>query len=125
LLVGEDRGDSLHKDLNKLDSLWSFDISLPLDQVNADAKRLVAEGRDPEATIDAHHLEAKDVPKFQNDGDNEVTGVTVSDGHVGTGNVQGKHVPSRNARTFFTQQHGQNITFQIVSTGAGAARSAR
>jgi secreted PhoX family phosphatase len=125
LLAGEDRGDSLHKELNKLDSLWSFDISLPLDQVNGDAKRLIAEGRDPQATVDSHHLEAKDVPKFQNDGDNEVTGVTVSDGHVGLGNVQGKHVPSRAARTFFTQQHGQNITYQILSDGARAGRSAR
>lgn len=114
VLVGEDRGDSLHKDLNKLDSLWSFDVSHPLDQINGDAKRLAAEGRDPEATTDSHHLEAGDVPKFQNDGDNEVTGVHVSDGHVGRGNVQGKNPPSPAARTFFTQQHGQNITYQIV-----------
>jgi hypothetical protein len=117
LLVAEDRGDGLHKDLNALDSLWSFDLSQPLDQINAGAKRLVAEGRDPEATIDAHHLDTNDVPKFQNEGDNEITGVTVSDGHAGRGNVQGKHTPSPAARTFFTQQHGENITFQIVPDG--------
>ena len=120
VLVGEDRGDGLHKDLNKLDSLWSFDISLPLAQVNADAKRLVAEGRDPQAEIDAGHIDSGDVPHYQNDGDNEVTGVTVSDGHAGKGWVQGKFAPSPAARTFFTQQHGENVTYEIVPARRGA-----
>ena len=89
-------------------------LSLPLNQINADAKRLVAEGRDPQAEIDAGHIDNNDVPHHQNDGDNEVTGVTVSDGHVGNGWVQGKFAPSPAARTFFTQQHGENVTYQIV-----------
>ena len=52
VLLTEDRGETLHQQANALDSLWSFDITKPLDKINADAKRLIAQGRDPEATGD-------------------------------------------------------------------------
>ena len=52
VLVGEDRGETLHQQANALDSLWSFDVTKPLDKINADAKRLIAQGRDAEATGD-------------------------------------------------------------------------
>jgi len=44
------------------------------------AKRLVAQGRDPESLEDVSKKEATPPVADQNDGDNEVTGVTVSDG---------------------------------------------
>jgi hypothetical protein len=52
VLPTEDRGETLHQQANALDSLWSYDITKSLNQINADAKRLIAQGRDPEATGD-------------------------------------------------------------------------
>jgi hypothetical protein len=35
VLLTEDRGETLHQQANALDSLWSFDITKPLDKINA------------------------------------------------------------------------------------------
>jgi hypothetical protein len=122
VLVGEDRGETLHQRANALDSLWSFDISKPLDEINADAKRLIAQGRDPEATGDTALREIPPV-RTHNDGDNEVTGIHVSDGSTSTHGILGADAP-KNAgvawspwRIFVTGQHGANITYEIVATG--------
>jgi hypothetical protein len=109
LLVGEDRGDSLHKALGRLDSLWAFDVTTP----GAAPVRLVALGRDSASTVDAHLLDAATVG-FQNDGDNEVTGVYVSDGDATLAGLLGARVPGPSARWFFTQQHGLNRVFEIL-----------
>ena len=75
VLLTEDRGETLHQQANALDSLWSFDITKPLDKINADAKRLIAQGRDPEATGDIALKEpAPPTALTHNDGDNELTG---------------------------------------------------
>jgi hypothetical protein len=121
LLVAEDRGETLHQQANALDSLWSFDITKPLDKINADAKRLEAQGRDPEATSD---IGLKEIPpvRTHNDGDNEVTGIHVSDGSTSTSGILGSDLP-KNAggwspwRIFVTGQHGANITYEILATG--------
>ena len=107
-----------------LDSLWSFDITQPLDKINADAKRLIAQGRDPEATGDIG-LKEPAPPKAltHNDGDNEVTGIHVSDGSTSPSGILGSELPSNAGsgrspwRIFVTGQHGANITCQIVATG--------
>jgi len=109
LLVGEDRGDSLHKALGRLDSIWVYDVDNP----GAAPVRLVALGRDSASTVDAHLLDAG-TAGFQNDGDNEVTGVTVSDGDPTLAGLLGARVPGPNARWFFTQQHGLNRIFEIL-----------
>src|SRR5262249_52416796 len=70
ILVSEDRGDTLHDQLNTLDSLWAY----PLNQTAP--KRVVAQGRDVSATPAASE-------------DNEVTGPLVTDGDAGTGRQLG------------------------------------
>jgi hypothetical protein len=123
VLVSEDRGDTLHQQANALDSLWSFDITKPLDKINADAKRLIAQGRDPEATGDVAIREPTPTPLLtHNDGDNEVTGIHVSDGSTGFDGILGAKDPSNAGgwspwRIFVTGQHGANITYEIVQTG--------
>jgi hypothetical protein len=123
VLLTEDRGDGLHQQANALDSLWAFDISQPLDKINADAKRLIAQGRDPEATSDVGIKEpAPPSALTHNDGDNELTGVHVSDGSTGFDGILGAKDPFNAGghspwRIFVTGQHGANITYEIVQTG--------
>ena len=114
LLVGEDRGDGLHRQLDRLDSVWAFTIRGPRTG-SAPAARLIALGRDAESEADAVMLDAG-TPGFQNDGDNEVTGLFVSDGDTSKQRMLGtlKSVSQPGARWFFTQQHGKNTIFQIV-----------
>jgi hypothetical protein len=120
-LVGEDRGDTLHQQANALDSLWAFDINKPLDKIKADAKRLEAQGRDPEATGDVALREIAPT-RTHNDGDNEVTGIHVSDGSTSVDGLLGSDLPSNAGgwspwRIFVTGQHGANITYEVLSVG--------
>jgi hypothetical protein len=109
LLATEDRGDNLHKQLNKLDSIWTFDVRKP----GAPAVRLVALGRDSASTVDSAYLEAGK-KGFPNDGDNEPTGLTVSGGGTRVQELLGKPMNPNHARAFFTQQHGLNRVFEIT-----------
>jgi hypothetical protein len=111
-LVSEDRGETLHQQANRLDSMWAFNIRKPLDEANADAQRVLAQGRDAEATNDAA-LVAQG--KTQNAGDNEVTGIQVSNGSTSVGGLLGAYDPSRlsGVRIFVTDQHGTNTTSEL------------
>ena len=104
-LTAEDRGDTLHQQLNALDSVWSFDITKPLAEMNADAKRLLALGRDPVAATR---------------GNNEPTGIFVSDGSTATNGILGTADPATQSgvRVFLTQQHGMNTTYEITPARA-------
>jgi hypothetical protein len=119
LLATEDRGDTLHQQLNALDSLWSFDITKPLAKINADAQRLVAQGRDPAASADAA-LHDQTPSGTHNDGDNELTGIHVSDGSTQPGGILGAYDPGKTpgVRIFVTGQHGANRTYEITA-GSG------
>jgi hypothetical protein len=75
--------------------------------------RFIAEGRDPAAQHDAALLDAG-TPGFQNEGDNEVTGVHVSSGSPFVAGMQGRIGATSNARWFFTQQHGKNRLWEIL-----------
>ena len=122
VLLTEDRGETLHQQANALDSLWSFDITKPLNQANADAKRVIAQGRDPEATGDIAIKEpAPPTALTHNDGDNELTGIHVSDGSTSPSGILGSELPNNAGgwspwRIFVTGQHGANITYEIVAT---------
>jgi len=95
LLVTEDRGDTLHDQLNLLDSVWAYDVSNP----NRVA-RFVALGLDRMAT----------------DEDNEPTGLHYSDGDSSIEGLLGGHVPNpKESRLFFTQQHGENNLFEVIT----------
>jgi hypothetical protein len=118
LLAAEDRGETLHQQLNALDSIWSYDMA------TGSAKRLLAQGRDPSATADASHVPpdsgaSKSPSTFQNDGDNEPTGVFVSDGSISAAQILGWKDPGvPGNRTFFTQQHGDDVTYEITANPA-------
>jgi secreted PhoX family phosphatase len=100
LLATEDRGDLLHSQLNTLDSIWAFDVRHP-----GTPRRLVALGRDPESNADV---------QANGEGDNEPTGLHVSDGSSTIGGLLYKHVKPNAARWFFTQQHGDNVVYEIT-----------
>ena len=115
LLVAEDRGDLLHTQLNTLDSVWSFivrdDRDISLDR----SRRFIALGRDTESETDAGLLGAG-TAGFQNDGDNEPTGLFISDGSTSIQELLGRSLKPFETRWFITQQHGKNTVFQIVPT---------
>jgi hypothetical protein len=102
LLVAEDRGETLHAQLNTLDSVWAFDVRG--DDLNP--RRLIALGRDPAATADV---------VASGEGDNEPTGLHVSDGATAIQHLVGKPSPPPATRWFITQQHGSNQTFEIIA----------
>lgn len=111
LLVVEDAGDGLHTQRNALDSGWLYRLSDHGDDDAPRAVRWLAEGRDASATFDA-----AGGPSY-NDGDNEITGIHVSDGDPGVGGLLGAKVPDVRAsawRTFWTQQHGDNVTWEVL-----------
>jgi hypothetical protein len=74
--------------------------------------RWLAEGRDPSATLDA------DNGGFgKNEGDNEITGIHVSDGDPDQNGILGARVPNAfhgDWRVFHTQQHGDNPTYEVI-----------
>ena len=94
LLAAEDRGDTLHTQLNTLDSVWAFNVN------NGKSIRFIALGRDATSIV---HGE-----------DNEPTGVYVSNGSNQKAGLQGTEESLDGAvRGFFTQQHGDNNTFEF------------
>jgi hypothetical protein len=119
LLVVEDAGDGLHAQRDALDSGYVIDLRknyahglLPV--------RWLAEGRDASATYD-HYTS----PGY-NDGDNEITGIHVSDGDPTTAGVLGAKSPVlfRNGwRVFWTQQHGDNVTWEVLPAAAAPDRT--
>ncbi len=105
LLAGEDRGDGLHEQLNAFDSIWAFDTR----ETNPPGIRVLALGRDKLAEADAA-FGAAATPGFQNDGDNETTGLHFSDGK----GLPGMPLPESGSVLFFNQQHGENNLYQII-----------
>ena len=59
------------------------------------------------------------MPGYQNEGDNEITGIHVSDGDASVDGLIGTKAPTPfdgTWRVFYTRQHGRNITFEISKT---------
>jgi hypothetical protein len=111
LLVVEDAGDTLHRQRNALDSGYLVDLSTAHHGRAPATTRFLAEGRDASATFDA-----AGGPSY-NDGDNEITGIHVSDGDPTPAGILGAKVPNVRSdawRTFWTQQHGDNVTWEIT-----------
>ena len=97
LLAAEDRGDTLHLQLNKLDSVWAFATD-----GSASPRRFVALGRD--------HASAGVE-------DNEPTGLHVSAGGTSAADLPGTINNLVNSRAFLTRQHGENQLWEIVQSG--------
>lgn len=109
LLVVEDAGDGLHQQRNALDSGYLYHLGSSEDRAPRPV-RWLAEGRDASATFDA-----AGGPSY-NDGDNEITGIHVSDGDPTPAGLLGAKIPNPTSdtwRTFWTQQHGDNTTWEI------------
>jgi Alkaline phosphatase PhoX len=109
----EDAGDTLHGQRNALDSAYAFDVNTDYSQ-GAQPVRWLAEGRDASATIDAG---ASPSGFGKNDGDNELTGLLVSDGRADVEGILGARNPNlgdHKWRLFYTQQHGDNITYEVL-----------
>jgi len=118
--VVEDAGDTLHTQRNALDSAYMFDVTLDYSGGHQPV-RFIAQGRDPSATIDAG---LAGQPGFRNDGDNELTGLHVSDGDPSVHGILGAKVPqpfraNGKWRAFYTQQHGDNVTYELIAAPKG------
>jgi hypothetical protein len=107
----EDAGDTLHGQRNALDSGWTWNVNGDYSSSANQPLRWLAEGRDASATLDA------DNGGFgSNEGDNEITGVVVSDGDPSPQGILGAHIPALGTpewRWFYTQQHGDNTTWEV------------
>jgi len=120
----EDRGDGLHAQHNALDSAFLFDTRLDYANPSHRPIRILAQGRDASATLDSGF---QGTPGFPNEGDNELTGIHVSNGDPGRHGILGAQDPDLfddGWRAFYTQQHGDNMTWEILPKG-GSNRSDR
>lgn len=112
--VTEDAGDTLHTQRGLLDSAYLLDVNTDYGK-GAQPARFLAEGRDPSATVDSAWSAAGN--GFQNDGDNEITGIHTSDGDPTVAGLLGVKPPTPfrgGWRIFWTQQHGDNTTWEIT-----------
>jgi hypothetical protein len=110
----EDAGATLHKQRNALDSGYVFDTRSDYSSSANQPLRWLAQGRDASATIDAANGGFG-----HNEDDNEITGVHVSNGDPTTGGILGAQLPRAlqgGWRWFYTQQHGDNVTFEVLSS---------
>jgi hypothetical protein len=118
LAAVQDAGDKLHGQTKSLDSGFVWNTGVDYSKPSAPSpRRWLAEGRDPSATIDAA---AGGFGK--NDGDNEITGIHVSDGDPSIGGILGAKIPNlfhAGWRWFYTQQHGDNVTWEVVAASHG------
>lgn len=115
--VVQDAGDTLHGQLETLDSGFVIDARTDYSNPSNQPTRWLAEARDPSATIDAANGGFG-----KNDGDNEITGLHISDGDPGVGGILGAKTPTLfkgGWRWFYTQQHGDNPTYEIVPAARG------
>ena len=125
LLAVEDAGDTLHTQRNALDSGYVFDVTVDYSS-GAQPIRWLAEGRDPSATLDSANGGFG-----KNEGDNEITGPHVSDGDPTVRGILGAKIPTvwnDGWRWFWTQQHGDNVTWEVLPAlrrDQGAERSDR
>jgi len=120
LVVVEDRGDGLHTAHGVYDSAWLLDAGADYANPGNVPFRLFAIGRDASATIDSALLAGAPDNGFQNDGDNEITGIHISDGNPRTQGILGAQEPhpfNGGWRVFYTQQHGDNVTWEILPSG--------
>ena len=115
LAVVEDAGDTLHGQRNALDSGYVLDADANYGDPSNQPLRWLAQGRDASATIDSAFNGFG-----KNEGDNEITGIHVSDGDPTVHGVLGARLPDLwhdGWRWFYTQQHGDNSTYEVFAAG--------
>jgi len=110
----EDAGDGLHTQRNALDSAYMFDVRADYSIASNVPLRILGEGRDPSATIDSGFA---GTPGFNNEGDNEITGIHISNGDPSFFGLLGASLPHmfhNGWRMFYTAQHGDNVTWEVL-----------
>src|SRR5205823_6124558 len=108
----EDAGDTLHTQRNALDSGFVFNVNTNYASPSNQPLRWLAQGRDASATIDSANGGFD-----KNEGDNEITGAVVSNGDQDADGILGAKAPKLwkdGWRWFYTQQHGDNPTFEVI-----------
>ena len=117
LAIVEDCGEKLHGQRKLLDAGYLIDVTADYGKADAAAPvRFVTAGRDEASTLDAT-IAAGDDNGFQNDGDNELTGIHISNGDATVEGLLGTKVPTPfqdGWRVFYTRQHGHNETYEIT-----------
>jgi hypothetical protein len=122
LVAVEDAGDGLHGQRHAYDSAYVIDLTADYSRPDTQPTRIIAIGRDPLSTIDTMIGAAK-AEGFQNEGDNEITGIHISDGDATEAGLIGTKVPTpfqAGWRVFYTQQHGENTTWEVLSPASSA-----
>ena len=113
LLSVEDAGDTLHTQRHALDSGYEFDVNADYSNPANQPVRFLAEGRDFAATLDSANG-----GYGKNEGDNEITGIHVSNGDPSVEGILGTKEPrfgdDPKWRLFWTQQHGENKTWEVT-----------
>jgi hypothetical protein len=112
----EDRGDGLHTAMGFYDSAFRFDVRKDASGPGQPF-RIIGLGRDPSATIDSALAANSGTNGFQNEGDNEITGIHISNGDPTTAGILGAQIPTvfqNGWRVFYTQQHGDNVTWEVL-----------
>ena len=110
----EDAGDTLHGQRNALDSGWIFDVTRTI----RSRRTSPFAGWPRAATLRRRSTRAAG-GSGKNDGDNEITGMDVSDGDPNDERAPRSKEPAPRSRTkdwrsFYTQQHGDNRTYEVV-----------
>jgi hypothetical protein len=111
----QDMGDGLHSSLNALDSAFTFDMNADY-SAGTQPVKVIAEGRDPSATIDSAIIGISG-NGFNNEGDNEITGIHESNGDPTADGLLGAAIPkglSHGWRLFFSHQHGDNVLSEVI-----------
>lgn len=107
----EDAGNTLHTQTGHFDSMWMFDANADYGVAGNKPLRLLAAGRDPIAAL------SQTLGKYGlSDDENELTGITVSDGDPGPGGLLGAKLPHPfhgGWHVFYTLQHGQGNLYEV------------
>ena len=110
----EDAGDGLHTSRNALDSGFIFDVTK-----DYRPRRTCRSAGSPRAATRRRRSTPPTAASADNEGDNEITGIHVSDGDAGKDGILGAKEPhpfepDGNWRVFYTQQHGDNPTYEVI-----------
>ncbi len=114
----QDMGDGLHTAINALDSAFLFDVNADYSH-GAQPVKVIAEGRDPSATIDsALGALGRRVPERGRQRDHRHSRVERRpDGRRSSRRAPNPRPFSHGWRLFYTHQHGDNVTSEIVPAG--------
>lgn len=118
----EDAGNTLHTQTGHYDSMWMFDADADYSRPGNAPLRILASGRDPIAAL------SQTLGRYGlTDDENELTGITVSDGDPSPSGLLGAKIPhpfDGNWHVFYTQQHGQGQLFEVEENPWGGHRAA-